>query len=44
MGLELGILDLVNEKPYYNETRNSDSDDDPGKCSSIREWAVVEST
>ena len=39
MRLGLRILDSVDEKAYDNETREGDSDDDPGKGTSIREWA-----
>ena len=37
VGLGPRILDSVDEKAYYNETRDRDSDDDPGKGTSIRE-------
>jgi len=40
VGLQLGMLDFVYEKSYYNETRDGDSDNDPGKGTSIREWAM----
>ena len=39
VGLELRILDSVDEKAYYNETRDRDGDDDPSKSTRIREWA-----
>jgi hypothetical protein len=38
--LQLGMLDLIYEKCYYNETRDGDCDDDPSKGTSIREYAV----
>lgn len=40
--LWLGMLDLVYENTYYNETRDGDSNNDPRKSTRIREWAEGE--